>query len=57
MSAREEAVELVDKFGLKILALICVDEIINSIEVGYEDFKSLAKINHYQEVKEEIHKL
>jgi len=46
-----------DLFKAKQCALICVDEIINSIEVGYEDYKSLAKINYWQEVKTEINKL
>jgi hypothetical protein len=38
----------------KQCALIAVDEIFNSIEVGFEDFKSLSKINYWQEVKQEI---
>ena len=37
--------------------LICVDEMISSIDVGFEDFKSLSKINYWQEVKLEIQKL
>ena len=64
MTPKEKALELVIRIQEEIsiilarkIALICVDEVINSIEVGYEDFKSLAKINYYQQVKEEINKL
>ena len=69
MKAKDKAKELVDKYNDKELfylltfrqakqcALIAVDEIINSIEVGYADYKSLSKINYWQEVKQEIIKL
>jgi hypothetical protein len=45
------------RFNAKQCALIHIDIMIDSIEVGFEDSKSLAKINYYQEVKTEIEKL
>jgi hypothetical protein len=44
-------------YNAKQCALIHIDIMIDSIEVGFEDSKSLAKINYYQEVKTEIEKL
>jgi hypothetical protein len=73
LTPKEKAKELVDKFekvevvsadhmacasiDAKQCALIHIDIMIDSIEVGFEDSKSLAKINYYQEVKTEIEKL
>ncbi len=66
MNPKDKAKELVDKFTLVGLqqrnegiqcALIAVNMILDSIEVGFEDWKSLSKINYYQEVKKEIEKL
>jgi len=45
------------KNELKRKALIVVDEVISAIDVGYEDWKSLSKINFWQQVKTEIEKL
>ena len=39
------------------IAKIAVDKILDSIEVGFEDYKSLSKINYYQQVKTEIENL
>ena len=41
----------------KQCALIAVDEILSTIEVGLNDYKSLEKINYWQEVKQEINNL
>jgi hypothetical protein len=65
MTPKEKAKELflkcwkinLDKESAKQCALIAVDEIINSIEVGFEDYKSLSKISFWQEVELEIKKL
>ena len=64
---KEKAEELIDKFtywntsdaereAIKS-ALACVDEIIDSIDIGFEDYKSFEKFNYWQEVKTEINNL
>jgi hypothetical protein len=72
MTPKEKAKELIRKYWFEIndiaensiswrqgkkSALICVDEIIDSIEIGFEDYKALAKNSYWNEVKEEIEKL
>jgi hypothetical protein len=44
-------------YNARQCALIHIDIMIDSIEVGFEDSKSLAKINYYQQVKTEIEKI
>jgi hypothetical protein len=68
MTPKEKAKELSNKFlqftpyefeydYAKECALIAVDEIIDSIEIGFEDYKALAKNSYWNEVKQEINKL
>lgn len=61
ISEKEKAQELIDKMSFEThkynaihCALVCVDEIINSIEVGKNDYKSLEKLTYYLNVKGEI---
>jgi hypothetical protein len=72
MTPQEKAIELVDNFRLNVLdyegsglnsfkakqcALIAVDEIISHIEPSVSMDVISARINYWQEVKEEIKKL
>lgn len=73
MTPKEKAQELIDKFmnceinylehawvcpkGAKNLALIAVDEIIANIEPSVSMDVIEARVNYWQEVKEEIEKL
>ena len=41
----------------KQCALVAVDELIESIDIGFEDYKSLAKNSYWNEVKQEIEKI
>lgn len=41
-------------YNAKQCALITVNEIIDSIEIGFEDYKSLKKNSYYEEVKREL---
>jgi hypothetical protein len=41
----------------KQLAINTANEVINSIEIGFEDYISLAKNSYWEEVKQEIEKL
>jgi hypothetical protein len=69
MKPKEKALKLFNKFyfrmpsemddkiktlNSKLFALIAVDEIIDSIDIGFEDYKSLKKSNYWMEVKQEI---
>jgi hypothetical protein len=53
----QEVAIRISKYSAKQCALIAVDEIIDSIDIGFEDYKSFEKFNYYQEVKQEIEKL
>jgi hypothetical protein len=72
MTSKEKAIELVDNFRLNVLdyegsglnsfkakqcALIAVDEIISHIEPSVSMDVISARINYWQEVKQEIKKL
>ena len=76
MGAKEKAKELVDKINIanklinydraKIIALICVGEIIDQLNIMWDKFNdteifgsanhTLSKIKYWEEVKEEITK-
>lgn len=46
-----------DHLSTKKIALIAVDEIIDSIDIGFEDYKGLAKNSYWNEVKQELEKI
>ena len=49
--------DLINHMAAKQCALIAVDELIDSIEIGFEDYKSVAKNNYWQEVKTKLENL
>ena len=72
INPKEKAIELFNKYADEInfddtyrgykkqskqCALIAVEEIINSIDIGFEDYKGLAKNIYWNEVKQEIENL
>lgn len=61
MTPKDKAEQLIDKMSFEThkynaihCALVCVDEIIESIEVGKDDYKSLERMTYYLKVKFEI---